>query len=86
MPPAADSKDREDSAERERLEGADDSEPPKSAAPHTTSGSATSDHNDIGTPTREAPVSAEISYAVAIYPYMAEQGDEFDVVVYVPQL
>ena len=24
-----------------------------------------------------------VSYAVAIYPYMAEQDDEFDVVVYV---
>ncbi|KAK7445394.1 hypothetical protein VKT23_014811 [Stygiomarasmius scandens] len=32
--------------------------------------------------TREMPVaSAGVSYAVAIYPYMAEQEDEFDVVV-----
>jgi len=27
--------------------------------------------------------SGTLSYAVAIYPYMAEQEDEFDVVVYV---
>ncbi|KDQ27001.1 hypothetical protein PLEOSDRAFT_1066280 [Pleurotus ostreatus PC15] len=30
---------------------------------------------------REIPASTGISYAVAIYPYMAEQDDEFDVVV-----
>jgi bZIP factor len=31
---------------------------------------------------REMPTfSSEVSYAVAIYPYMAEQEDEFDVVV-----
>ncbi len=29
----------------------------------------------------EIQTSAEVSYAVAIYPYMAEQEDEFDVVV-----
>lgn len=28
-----------------------------------------------------APSSSGVSYAVAIYPYMAEQDDEFDVVV-----
>ena len=86
MSPATDNKDREDSADRERSKGASGSEPPKSAVPHTASGSVTSDQNEIGTPAREVPVSAEISYAVAIYPYMAEQEDEFDVVVYVPQL
>ena len=32
---------------------------------------------------REIPPSTGVSYAVAIYPYMAEQEDEFDVVVYV---
>jgi bZIP factor len=73
MSPAADDKDRE---------GASGSEP-KSAVPHTAGASASSDHNEIGTPAREVPVTAEISYAVAIYPYMAEQEDEFDVVVYV---
>ena len=86
MSPAAESKDREDSVDRERSKGASGSEAPKSAVPHTASGSATSDHNEIGTPAREVPVSAEISYAVAIYPYMAEQEDEFDVVVYVSRL
>ncbi|KAH9935908.1 uncharacterized protein BXZ73DRAFT_45294 [Epithele typhae] len=30
---------------------------------------------------REMPPATEVSYAVAIYPYMAEQEDEFDVVV-----
>jgi hypothetical protein len=80
MSPAVDNKDREDST---GLKGASGSEPPKSGVPHTASASASSDHNEIGTPAREVPVTAEISYAVAIYPYMAEQEDEFDVVVYV---
>jgi protein STE50 len=44
----------------------------------TGSASATGDGE------REMPLpSAGVSYAVAIYPYMAEQDDEFDVVVYV---
>jgi len=72
MSPAAESKDREDAADRERSKGA--------------SGSATSYHNEIGTPARKVLVSAEISYAVAIYPYMAEQEGEFDIVVYVSRL
>ncbi|KAI0272472.1 hypothetical protein BC834DRAFT_348745 [Gloeopeniophorella convolvens] len=82
MSPAVDNKDREDAPDRERLKGNASSEPPKSAVPHTavTATSAT-DHSEIGTPAREVPVTAEISYAVAIYPYMAEQEDEFDVVV-----
>ena len=79
MSPAVDNKE-----DAERLKGASGSEPPKSAVPHTAGASASSDHNEIGTPAREVPVTAEISYAVAIYPYMAEQEDEFDVVVYVP--
>jgi hypothetical protein len=86
MSTATDSKDRKDSTDRERSKGANGSGPPKSAVLRTASGSTTSDHNEIGTPAREVPVSAEISYAVAVYPYMAEQEDEFDVVVYVPQL
>jgi hypothetical protein len=86
MSPSAENKDREDTVERERSKSASGPEPPKSAVPHTASGTATSDHNEIGTPAREVPVTAEISYAVAIYPYMAEQEDEFDVVVYVPQI
>ena len=35
---------------------------------------------------REMPPSMGVSYAVAIYPYMAEQEDEFDVVVCVASL
>jgi len=72
MTPTAESEDREDATDREWSNGA--------------SGSATSDNNEIGTPARKVLVSAEISYAVAIYPYMAEQDDEFDVVVYVFRL
>jgi hypothetical protein len=39
--------------------------------------------NGGGNTQREMPtvVSTGVSYAVAIYPYMAEQDDEFDVVV-----
>lgn len=39
--------------------------------------------NSAGSSSREIPVasSSGVSYAVAIYPYMAEQDDEFDVVV-----
>ncbi|KAI0305899.1 hypothetical protein B0F90DRAFT_1808478 [Multifurca ochricompacta] len=81
LSPAVDNKDREDAVERERLKGASSSEPPKSAVPYTAIATASTDHNEIGTPAREVPVTAEISYAVAIYPYMAEQEDEFDVVV-----
>jgi protein STE50 len=84
MSPSLDSKDREDAADRERLKGASGSEPPKSAVPNTATAASTTDHNEIGTPAREVPVTAEVSYAVAIYPYMAEQEDEFDVIVYVP--
>jgi hypothetical protein len=83
LSPAADNKDREDTVDRERSKGASGSEPPKSAVPHTATATAASDQNETGTPAREVPVTAEISYAVAIYPYMAEQEDEFDVVVYV---
>jgi protein STE50 len=36
-----------------------------------------------GAAPREMLPMQGVSYAVAIYPYMAEQGDEFDVVVYV---
>ncbi|KAF8479725.1 hypothetical protein DFH94DRAFT_631917, partial [Russula ochroleuca] len=80
MSPAVYNKDREDTTDRERLKGASGSEPPKSAVPHTASAFASSDHNEIGSPAGEVPVTPEISYAVAIYIYMAEQEDEFDVV------
>ncbi|KAI8996541.1 hypothetical protein BD414DRAFT_409446 [Trametes punicea] len=44
---------------------------------------ASSEGAEGGTPPvlREMPPASEVSYAVAIYPYMAEQEDEFDVVV-----
>lgn len=50
----------------------------------TLVGSANTDGGEItsSASTRETPVpSSGVSYAVAIYPYMAEQEDEFDVVV-----
>ncbi|PPQ62864.1 hypothetical protein CVT24_006262 [Panaeolus cyanescens] len=41
-----------------------------------------SESSSHSAPTREMPSSSSgVSYAVAIYPYMAEQEDEFDVVV-----
>ncbi|THH13454.1 hypothetical protein EW146_g6769 [Bondarzewia mesenterica] len=56
---------------------------PKSAVPLTavTAASTPDESGASGTPAREVPVTSDISYAVAIYPYMAEQEDEFDVVV-----
>ena len=50
--------------------------------------SGASDGPEAGTPPvlREMPPPTEVSYAVAIYPYMAEQEDEFDVVVCVFRL
>lgn len=45
-------------------------------------GSGDSGEHGAGPVIREIPVPiAGVSYAVAIYPYMAEQDDEFDVVV-----
>lgn len=46
-------------------------------------GQTPAEGNDAPTVVREIPPSTGVSYAVAIYPYMAEQEDEFDVVVYV---
>ena len=85
MSPAVDNKDRKEATDKERLNGASGSEPPtpKSAVPHTASASPSSDHYKVPTSAKGFPVTAEISYAVAIYPYMAEDEDEFDVVVYV---
>ena len=45
-------------------------------------GGVTESSEPVGpTIVREIPPSTGVSYAVAIYPYMAEQEDEFDVVV-----
>ncbi|KAI0704325.1 hypothetical protein BC835DRAFT_1262074 [Cytidiella melzeri] len=79
MSPAVDNKDRPD-------EFAQVAEGPKShssAASLVTASSATAvDNDNASTSTlREIPPSTGVSYAVAIYPYMAEQEDEFDVVV-----
>ncbi|CAL1714792.1 unnamed protein product [Somion occarium] len=51
---------------------------------HLADGPKTNAHGDSSDPpsvAREIPPSTGVSYAVAIYPYMAEQEDEFDVVV-----
>ncbi len=50
---------------------------------HGESGVGTSEGAEGATPPvlREMPPATEVSYSVAIYPYMAEQEDEFDVVV-----
>lgn len=50
------------------------------AAPGSSNGT---DEGSQPSVVREIPPSTGVSYAVAIYPYMAEQEDEFDVVVYV---
>jgi protein STE50 len=70
MSPAIDNKDR--------------SEDPSSSTPPFTSAS---DHQESSGPVvnvKEPMPSGTgtLSYAVAIYPYMAEQEDEFDVIVY----
>ncbi|KZV71585.1 hypothetical protein PENSPDRAFT_650595 [Peniophora sp. CONT] len=58
---------------------------PKSAVAPVTASSAGGDglgHGSGHGKEREQPVGGEnVSYSVAIYPYMAEQEDEFDVVV-----
>ncbi|GJE91066.1 hypothetical protein PsYK624_072140 [Phanerochaete sordida] len=58
----------------------------ESSRSHSTSAAASLAATDgtestAATSTREIPPSTGVSYAVAIYPYMAEQEDEFDVVV-----
>lgn len=49
----------------------------------TTKSRSTTSYGSVEAETtkREIPPSMGVSYAVAIYPYMAEQEDEFDVVV-----
>ena len=64
-----------------------ESQPKSAVAPVTASSAGGDGHgggNGHGGKEREIPVGGEnVSYSVAIYPYMAEQEDEFDVVVYV---
>ncbi|KAM5532372.1 hypothetical protein V8D89_013966 [Ganoderma adspersum] len=54
-----------------------------SSKSHGEAAAGTSEGAEGGTPPvlREMPPATEVSYSVAIYPYMAEQEDEFDVVV-----
>jgi hypothetical protein len=71
MSPAIDNKDRSEDLSTSTL-------------PFTS----TPDHQESSGPTVNVkePMpsgSGTLSYAVAIYPYMAEQEDEFDVIVYV---
>ncbi|KAA1468811.1 hypothetical protein DENSPDRAFT_834259 [Dentipellis sp. KUC8613] len=97
MSPAVESKDRSyDSLDKERNLLSPDRRPgsgdragsgdtPKTGVP-STAATVTSEHGEpntggLSSSAREIPVSGDISYAVAIYPYMAEQEDEFDVVV-----
>ena len=91
MSPAIDNREREDlsvdrlglTPDRKAVPGDRAGEAPKSAVPLTavTVASTPEESSTGGTPAREVPVTSDISYAVAIYPYMAEQEDEFDVVV-----
>jgi hypothetical protein len=76
MSPAIDSKDRQE-------------DPASSVLPSTSTTDPSSHHEGSGpTVNVKEPMpsgTGTLSYAVAIYPYMAEQEDEFDVVVYVSQ-
>ena len=78
MSPAIDNKDRQE-------------DPPSSTLPSTSTTDPGPHHQESGGPAvnvKEPMPSGtgSLSYAVAIYPYMAEQEDEFDVVVYASQL
>ncbi|KAI0091726.1 hypothetical protein BDY19DRAFT_983959 [Irpex rosettiformis] len=79
MSPAVENKDQ----------GEDPSQAAESSKSHsstvsmaTASSTTLNDNESVSTANvREIPPSMGVSYAVAIYPYMAEQEDEFDVVV-----
>lgn len=72
MSPAVESKDRADDMDSSRAQSTF-----SSSTAVSTVESDTTAVNSL----REIPPSTGVSYAVAIYPYMAEQEDEFDVVV-----
>ena len=78
MSPAVDTKDRSD-----EFSTAGESSRTQSALSGTTLNSHHTDGSEstVVSSNREIPPSTGVSYAVAIYPYMAEQEDEFDVVV-----
>ena len=76
MSPAIDNKDRPE-------------DPSSSTLPSTTTDTGTHHESSGPTVNVKEPMpsgTGTLSYAVAIYPYMAEQEDEFDVVVYASQL
>ena len=52
-------------------------------ASSSSNGAADNENTEASTSMRQEIIATGLSYAVAIYPYMAEQDDEFDVVVYV---
>ena len=77
MSPAIDNKDRHEDL-------------PSSTLPSTSTTDPGTHHQESSGPTVNVKESmpsgtGTLSYAVAIYPYMAEQEDEFDVVVYASQ-
>lgn len=75
MSPATEQKDKMDEA------GADASQLRAGDSNATVSGKSMHENAEASTSSRHEIVASGISYAVAIYPYMAEQDDEFDVVV-----
>lgn len=79
MSPAVDSKG---SSSEEMSGAAGESSKGQNSAPLASSSVQQQESEGSGTAVvREIPPSTGVSYAVAIYPYMAEQEDEFDVVV-----
>lgn len=76
MSPAAEQKDRTDDFASGSAESARSQSMTSTAVSTATDGT-----ESTAVSTREIPPSTGVSYAVAIYPYMAEQEDEFDVVV-----
>lgn len=76
MSPAVDSKGSED------MSGSTgEASKAQSSAPLASGSVQQEAEGSAPTVVREIPPSTGVSYAVAIYPYMAEQEDEFDVVV-----
>lgn len=89
MSPAVDNRERaEPGASGDALGAAGDAYASKAAGGPAAGALNGTDPEPLGVAPSAArempPASAQgLSYAVAIYPYMAEQEDEFDVVVYV---
>jgi protein STE50 len=78
MSPAVETKERAD----DFAQAGESSKSHLSTTSLVMASSATvNDHENSVSNVREIPPSTGLSYAVAIYPYMAEQEDEFDVVV-----